>query len=156
MSTLDQRASVIYDFLKQHQGERFTMPQLCKRLGLRPGSKTTAAIRRARDLAVADGLHFPPAVPANKFTYTVTSLPGEALDPALHMSRIQAGVENRADVGYDFMREHEKQLPKDLRPIVKSALAIRDNARQALAATQRVFDDMVLELVKIRRDDRND
>lgn len=156
MSTLDQRAQVIYDYLKLHQGERFTMAQLCKKLGLQPSGKTQAAIRRARDMATDDGLHFPPAVPANKFTYTVTSLPGDALDPTLHMGRIRAGVQAREDVGYDFMSAHEKEVPRELRPIVKSALAIRHSTRQALAATQRAFDDMVVELVKIRRDDRND
>lgn len=156
MSTVDERARDIYDWLAARRNQRFTMSQLCRGLSLQPGAKTAAAIRRARDLAVADGLHFPPAVPQNHFTYTVTSLPGEALDPALQMSRIEAGVRRRADVGYDFMRAQIRLVSREDRPIVRAALAVRDANRQAMAATQKAMDDMVLELVKLRREQRQD
>lgn len=154
MSTVEERGVHIYLYLKNRPGKKFTIAQLCKALDLHPGAKTAAGIRFARDLATADGLHFPPAVPANGFTYTVTSLAEDALDPALHMSRIEAGVRKRADVGYDFMRHHERALPKELKPIVKAALAMQAAARRSQAEAQQTMDDMVVELVKLRRETR--
>jgi hypothetical protein len=154
MSTVEERGTHIYEYLKARLGKKYSIHQLCKALDLYPGAKTAAGIRYARDLAVADGLHFPPAVPANGFTYTVTSLAEDALDPTLHMSRIEAGVRIRADVGYEFMRHHERNLPKELKPIVKAALAMQSSARRAQAEAQRTMDDMVVELVKLRRETR--
>lgn len=154
MSTVDERADLIYAWLHQRLGQQFTMPQLCQALGLQPGTKTTAAIRRARDIATQAGLHFPPAVPQNGYTYTVTSLPGDALDPAIQMSRIEAGVRARADVGYEFMRRHRRQIPADLRPVVDAALQVQQTTRRALAEAQRAMDDMTIAIVKVRRQQR--
>lgn len=156
MSTLDERAAVIYAFLRTHPGKRYTLPELCAKLGLQPGAKTRAAIHRARGLATDDGLHFPPAVPANGMTYTVTELAEDALDPAMHMSRIEAGARARADIGYEFMRRQEKTLPKDLRPALKATLAIRDEIKRSQAAMLRIWEDHVVDMVKARREDRTD
>lgn len=155
MATVEQRGQDIYDWLLERRDQKFTIAELCRALHLQPGAKTQAAIRHARSLAAQEGLHFPPAVPANKFTYTVTALPGEALDPALHMSRIEAGARIRADVGYEFMRAQERALPRELRPIVKAALAMQQTARRARAEAQQAMDDMVVELVKLRRETRS-
>lgn len=154
MTTLDDRAVVIYAFLRNHLGERYTLEKLCQKLGLRPGTRTRAAIRRARDLATADGLHFPPAVPANGCTYVVTELAEDAIDPALHMSRIEAGARKRADNGFEFMRKEEKTLPREWRPSIKGYIALRDEQRRSQAAQQRILDDMVVEIAQARREAR--
>jgi hypothetical protein len=154
MSSVAARGEEIYEHLAARLGQRFTMAELCAALNLQPGAKTQAAIRAARDMATAAGLHFPPAVPQNGFTYAVTNLPGDALDPTLHMSRIEAGVRARADVGYEFMRRNLRQVPAELRPIARAALDVREATQTALAQTQRAMDDMVVELVKLRREQR--
>lgn len=156
MASLDQRAQDIYGYLKARQGQGFTITALCAALRLRPGAKTSAAINRARDLAVADGLHFPPAVPANGFTYKVTDLPVDALDPALHMSRIEQGARARADVGYEFIQRNQRQLPRELKPTVKALLAVQAETQRAAAALQKIADDMVVETVTLRREQRSD
>lgn len=149
MSTIDDRAREIYDFLFERQGERFTMSQLCEQLHLSPGAKTTAAIRRARDLAANDGLHFPPAVPQNSYTYTVTAVPLEAIAPAMQMSAIARGVERRAQIGYDFAEQGAAQLP----PQVRIAIAARQEVVRGAAHSMKVIDDLVVQLAKVMADE---
>lgn len=149
------RAEAIYDYLLSLNGDGVTLPDMCTALGFEGGSTTRTAISRARDMATAEGLHFPPAVPANGMTYRVTSLPGDALDPTLHMARIEDGVRRRKDDGMDFMRRLEKELPPDLRPIAKAFLAINDKTTEAIAGIRRAADEMAIELVKLRRHDRS-
>lgn len=151
---VDDRARLIYDYLLGLGGQGVTMPELCEALQLQDGSTTRSAIRRARDLATKDGLHFPPAVPQNDMTYRVTSLPGDALDPALQMSRIESGVRNRKEDGLNFMRRLERELPRDLRPIAKHFIATQETTREALAKIQASADQAALQLVKLRREDR--
>jgi hypothetical protein len=112
VSTVEQRAGAIYDWLVHPSrfGHGFTLDELLAGTGLANGSKTTAAIRRARDLAAADGLHFPPTMPPH-FRYLVTDDPAEARRPRLRMHAIARGVERRADVGTDFMLARLAQLP---------------------------------------------
>jgi hypothetical protein len=152
---VENRAQMIYAHLMLHRNQRFTMPQLCKALGIHDGSTTRTAIRRARGLATEAGYHFPPAVPANGCTYTVTDLPEKALDPSLHMARIETGVRARKENGIEFMRRERNKLPADLRPVVDMHLTIHDAAREALGTIQRAADDMVVNLVKARREQRD-
>lgn len=152
---VDNRAHLIYNHLVLHIGESFTMPSLCKALRIKDGSTTRAAVNRARDLATEAGYHFPPAVPANGFRYMVTDLPAEALDPSLHMARIESGVRKRKEDGIEFMRRERNKLPGDLRPIVDMHLTIYDTAKQALSTIQKAADDMVVKLVKARRESRD-
>lgn len=152
---VENRAQMIYAHLMLHRNQPYTMPQLCKALGINGGSTTRAAIRRARDLATEAGYHFPPAVPANGQTYTVTDLAEKALDPSLHMARIETGVRERKENGIEFMRRERTKLPADLRPVVDMHLIIHDAAREALGTIQRAADDMVVNLVKARREQRD-
>ncbi len=151
MSTVDERTAIIYAFLREHKGQKFTLGELCTELDLEPGHKTQTAIRQARDLATAAGLHFPPAVPANGFTYTVTDLPEDALDPAMHMERIVSGVQRRADVGWDYLHRHQGELGDDVRPIVLALGEMQEALQQHSAAIRKAFDDLIVATIKARR-----
>lgn len=153
-SRVENRAQMVYDFLALHMGEGYTLQELCIELGIDAGSTTRAAIRRARDLAAEAGYHFPPAVPQNGQRYKVTNLPQDALDPSLHMARIETGVRERKEDGIEFMRRERSKLPVDLRPVVDMHLTVYDAARQALGTIQQAADDMVVGLVKARRESR--
>ena len=148
---VDNRAQMIYQFLLAHRGERFTMPQLCASLDINPGTTTRTAIRRARDLATADGHHFPPAVPQNGHGYMVTDLAADALDPTLQMGRIRDGVQARENAGIAFMKAQRDTLDKADRPLVDSYIEVADITTKALASIQRSFDDTIMFLVKQRR-----
>ncbi len=151
---VENRAQMIYDHLVTHMGQKFTMPDLCQSLGITDGATTRSAVRRARELSTGAGYHFPPAVPQNGMTYTVTDLPELALDPSLHMSRIESGVRARKEDGIEFMRRERHKLPLELRPVVDMHLTVHDAARQALGTIQKAADDMVIGLVKARREGR--
>jgi hypothetical protein len=151
VSTVDERATIIYAFLREHQGEKFTLGELCTELDLEPGQKTQTAMRQARDLATAAGLHFPPAVPANGFTYTVTDLPEDAFDPAMHMERIVSGVQRRADVGWDYLKRHQGELGDDVRPVVLALLEMQESLQGYSAAIRKAFDDLIVATIRSRR-----
>lgn len=153
---VDNRAELIYNHLALHMGKGFTMPALCRAVGITDSATTRAAIRRARDLATEAGYHFPPAIAANGFEYRVTNLAEDALDPTLQMSRIETGVRKRKETGIEFMRRERKGLPSELRPIVDMHLTIFDATVKALGTIQAAADDMVIELVKARKRQRKD
>lgn len=153
-SRVENRAQLVYEFLVTHMNEPFTMTELCKELDFNPGSTTTSAVRRAREIATESGLHFPPAVPQNGMSYRVTNLPENALDPSLQMSRIETGVRSRKEDGIEFMRRERRNLPPDLRPVVDMHLTVHDAASKALGTIQKAADDMVVELVKARKKSR--
>lgn len=157
MSSRDRvtnRAHQIYDFLSAHLGEKFTLPELCDHLDFEPGSTTRNAIRKARDLATEAGYHFPPAVPANDHTYTVTNMAADVLDPTAHMSRIESGARARKEQGIEFLRRERQSLPNDLKPVADMYVSVHDAARNALATIQKAADDMTVELIKARREGR--
>lgn len=146
MSTVQDRGAAIYAYMKQRQDQRFTLGQLCRDLAIQPGDKTTRAIRHARDLATADGLHLPPAVPHNQFTYCVTSQGIDAVGPAIHMARIARGVQRRADVGYDFAEAQPASLPEALRvAVLARQRGARETARY-LAAMDQLVEDVAEQL----------
>lgn len=152
---VDNRAHLIYDFLALHLGDGFTMPDLCAELGITDGSTTRAAIRRARDLATEAGLHFPPAIAANDFTYRVTRLAEDALDPALQMARIERGVRLRKEDGYEFIRRERRSMPAEMRPVADLLLTVHDQTKVALAAIQKAMDDYVVSIIGGRKDQRD-
>lgn len=156
MSTVDQRAQDFYRFLLRHQGQKFTLAELLGRTGYQPGAKSTAAIRRARDLATENGLHFPPAVPQNGYTYSITEEPEWAYEPAMQMDRIAAGVQRRADVGFDFIERHQGEIPPDMRPAVMGIVRVRQEVQRSAAALRRVYEDMLADTAKARRQARRD
>lgn len=158
MSSRDRvqnRAERIYGFLLANMGTGYTKAELCKELEIGPGSTTDTAIKRARELAAEAGYHFPPAVPATGHVYMVTNLAADALDPTAHISRIEAGVRATKEVGMEFMRRERKTLPPDLRPVVDMMLTVHDATQSALAAIQKAADDMTVQLVKARREQRD-
>lgn len=152
---VENRAQMIYNFLVLRIGEGFELNDLCQSLHIEPGSTTRNAIRRAREIATEAGYHFPPAVPQNGQKYMVTNLPQDALDPSLHMARIEMGVRERKEDGIEFMRRERSKLPPDLRPVVDMHLTVYDAARQALGTIQKAADDMVVGLVKARRETKS-
>ena len=152
MSTVTERGGEIYTYLAAHQGQRFTLGQLCSAVNLHPGAKTTAAIRHARDLATQNGLHFPPAVPQNGYTYTVTSEPLDALEPAAQMDRIATGVTARANVGWDFAGRRGTDLPEHVRAVVSAREAVRRTAAESL----RAIDDIAVSLARSLKSDREE
>jgi hypothetical protein len=153
---IEHRAEAIYTFLTLHLGHGYTIRELCDELDISPGTTTRTAITRARDLATEAGLHFPPAVPQNGFRYMVTGLAADAVDPTLHMTRIEAGVRRRKEDGIEFLRREGRYLPADLKPIASYMVTTFDTTRRALGELQRAADDMVAELVKVRHEMRSD
>jgi hypothetical protein len=153
VSTVDQRAQQIYDYLSARLGQRFSLPVLCQRVNLEPGAKTTVAIRRARDIADANGLHLPPATPQNHFTYTVTAEALDAVAPAVQMSRIAEGVERRAGVGYDFAEAGADELPPRLREAVLARQEAARLAAQYVGAMNNLVRDVAAELRTIREEE---
>lgn len=152
---VEQRAQLIYEFLSLHLGEGYTIGELCDELDIENSATTRSAINRARDLAAEAGRHFPPAVPQNEHRYLVTELAEDAVDPTLHMSRIGAGVRRREESGIEFMRRERRHLSPELKPIADYMVKSYDTTRRAIGELQRVADDMVAELVKVRRGMRN-
>lgn len=147
---VEDRAQRIFAFLRDC-GRSYDLPGLCRVLKINDGATTRSAIRRARDLATAAGLHFPPAVPANGFQYMVTNLPGDALDPALHMARTEAGVRARKQNGIEFMRRRMRDVPAEYRPVARAFVNIELKTERALAELRKEADDMIVEMVKLRR-----
>jgi len=148
---VENRAQRIFVFLRDGFPEQYTIDELCQALDINDGATTRTAITRARDLATAQGLHFPPAVPANGFTYKVTKLPGDALDPALHMARIEAGIRARKEDGVEYMRRRLRDVSPELRPVARAFVNIERKTERALAELRREADDMIVEMVKLRR-----
>jgi hypothetical protein len=130
--TVDERAAAIYGYLRAHPGRKVSRAALLAATGLQPGTKTDTAIRRARDLATADGLHFPPAVPANGFTYTVTRVRDEAVEPMVHMVKIAAGVARRAGDGAEFIATAIESLDEPTRALAEVLIPMQ-RAMQAQA-----------------------
>jgi len=151
---VENRAHLIYDFLVKNLGKGYTITELCRALSLQPGSTTTAAIRRARELATEAGYHFPPAVPATGHVYMVTNLPGDALDPTLHMARIETGVRARKNDGIDYMRRRLRDVDPQDRPVARAFINIERKTEKALAELRKEAEDMIVELVKLRRGQR--
>lgn len=148
---VEQRAEAIFTYLRRHMGEGLTIAELCTLLRINDGATTRRAINRARDLATAEGLHFPPAVPANGLRYMVTNLAVDALDPSLHMARIEAGVRARKQNGVEFMRRRLRDVPAEYRPVARAFVNIELKTERALAELRREADDMIVEMVKLRR-----
>lgn len=147
-------AHLFYDYLTAHLGQKFTFNELCFAVGITPRESVRPAIKLARTMATEAGYHFPPAVPANKHTYTITRLAEDALDPSIHMARIERGVRLRKEDGVEFMRRERSSLPGDLRPIVDMQLAVHDAAVKALGTIQAANDDMVVALMEARKKQR--
>jgi hypothetical protein len=151
VSTVAERGVQIFTLLTHPVGQEFTYPALCLRLGLEPGAKTDAAIRHARDMATQAGLHFPPAVPQNGYTYKITEVPGDALDPSLQMDAIAAGVKRRAEIGWDFVERHAEELPDDLRPFAQAILGMRRLMQQQSAALLHMYEQLITDTIRARK-----
>jgi hypothetical protein len=138
VSTVNERAQVIFDYLSTHLGQGFTLEQLLAATGLENGTKTANAIRRARDIATANGLHFPPAIKVRGGVplYRVTDQAADAVRPTQRMHAIARGVRRREEVGLDFMTAHQEQLD----PAAQAELVLVQQTRTAIAAIQAVED----------------
>lgn len=146
---VENRAHLIFDFLVTRLNKGFTIAELCRALGLQDGATTRAAIRRARALATEAGLHFPPAIAANGFTYKVTDLAENAMRPTAQMGRVEAGVRARKEDGIEFLRRERKTLPADLQPMADMYISVYDSTKKALAE---VVDHVETMVIKIMRD----
>lgn len=153
---VQNRAELIFNFLAENINKGYTKPELLAELHLQAGSTTDAAIKRAREMAAEAGLHLPPAVPANEFRYMVTGLAENALDPTVHMGRIETGVRRRKESGIEFMRRERANLPPDLRPIVDMYITVEDATTSALSTIRKAGDDMVVAIAKARSEQRRE
>lgn len=130
--------------------EPFRISELCQALKVANNDTTHRAIRRARELAEADGLHFPVACPANDFSYTVTDDPAAAFDPVLHLARIAQGVEATKQVGVEFMEGHVKRLE----PLAAAYLALEQEMARVADAQRVAMERMTKTFIDIRRTGR--
>lgn len=136
MSTTTERGEQVYAYLAAHLNQPHTRSALLAAVGLNPGHGTDAAIRHAREMATAAGLHFPPAVPGNGYTYWVIDQPEDAIIPTRHMFKVAAGVEYRTAVGVEFMAANAAQFthPRLRAVAIEGARVQADKARHAAAA----------------------
>lgn len=142
-SRVDDRAQLIYDFLKANLNTVYKIGDLLGALDLNDGTTTRTAIRRARGLAVEDGLCFPVACPANGFTYCVTDNPSAALDPAIHLGGIGLGVGVRKDVHDEFIRSRMAELTPSERSLVLSIDHMDAAQRESRKAQREVLKAIV-------------
>lgn len=137
------RARAIYAHLRANLNTPFTIDELLVEVGYQDGATTRSAIRRARDLAQADGLCLPVACPANDNTYCVTDHPGAVVDPAIHLGNIALGVGARKDVHDEFIRSRLAQLSPTERAMITSLDKFDAAAREQREAHHEVMKAMV-------------
>jgi hypothetical protein len=155
LSSVENRAQLIYGFLRGNMGVRFSKAEVLHATGLEPGTKSEAAMRRARDIATADGLHFPPAVPATGFGYMVTELADDAIEPTIHMAKIEAGVRARKEVGEEFIADRLRGIEDPaLRRTMTNYLRTKQKIARFSAEMQREVDDQMVELIAVQREVR--
>jgi hypothetical protein len=147
---VEERAVAIYTYLRDHLNEPHDKPTLLKAVELRDSHTTTAAIKRAWDLAEADGLFFPVACPANGMTYCVTNDPSVVLDPALHLGSIATGVGVREDIHARFMQSRMSKMKPAERAIVNSM----DKFEAAQREMRSAYADVLKAFVGSRRERR--
>jgi hypothetical protein len=122
MSTVPQRGRIIYDWLEEHPG-RHTKVEWLAGTGLNDGAKTTAGLRYARGIAIANGKFIPMADAANKFTYILTSQPSDAVDAELITSAQAHGMAKWHHSHVEFMAGHNfAGLSASERKFVKARL----------------------------------
>lgn len=149
---VNDRAQLIYDFLKLNLNTVYKIGDLLTELDLNDSKTTRTAIRRARGLAEKDGLCFPVACPANGFTYCVTDNPAAVLDPSIHLGTIGVGVGVRKDVHDEFMRSRMAQLSPSERSLVLSMEHMDAAAREQRQA----YGEVMKAIVGLRRGLRKD
>jgi hypothetical protein len=135
MSTIAVRGQIIFEYLAAHLNEPHTRAELLAAVNLNPGSGTDAAIRRARELATAAGLDFPPAVPGTAYTYMITDQAINAVIPVGHMHAIAAGVNQRVAIEFAFIKATADTVehPVLRRRLVKAAEVQAEKARATVA-----------------------
>lgn len=150
-SRVEDRAHIVLDFLCEHLNERFTYPSLLAVLDLPNSGTTRSAIKRMRDLAEDRGLFSPPAVPANGFTYTVSDQPINALDPALHMGRIESGVGRRRRKLARVLRDGRDRIPAGEQPQADMFMRVENFRADMDEKLQALVDDLNSDLISARR-----
>jgi hypothetical protein len=147
VSTVDQRATAIYEYLRERLGQGVTRWQLLQALNLQPGSKTDTAIRRARDIATASGYHFPPAIKVKGGgdpLYRITDQAADAILPTRRMHAIARGVQRREEVGLDFMTANADQLDD----VARGQLEMLQQARTVTSAAEQLADMAMARLAE--------
>jgi hypothetical protein len=148
---VDDRAEKIYAFLKANLGKPFRGPDLLRRVGLIDNATNRAALRRVKYVADADGLIAPYPVAANSYTYTVTSDPTAAFDPALHLARGQQGLGIPKRLYQDAMKSRMRQMDKRDAAIVTAWTDFEDKVNEVAAGAAALTQAMVA----MRREDRD-
>jgi hypothetical protein len=151
-----ERAEQIYSYLKADLNRPHLIGDILHKLKIKDGATTRAAIKRARELATADGLHFPTACPANNFSYTVTNDPSAAFDPVLHLARLAQGVQATKKVGVDFMDEHVREMQPSDRAMAKGYLAFEKTIEDAVSTVQAAAAELTKATVSARREMRSE
>jgi hypothetical protein len=156
-ATVDGRAGAIYDYLRGRLNRGTTLAELLAATGLENSAKTRQAIRRAREMATADGLNFPPAVPATGYVYVVTDAAELALDPTLHTTKIEAGLHRLNTVQYAHLRQTVGTMagwPAAERQAAVDIIDAFEDRERAYAAATGTIDDMTAGLAAMRSNRR--
>lgn len=146
------RAQRIYDYLKQRQGEAFRKADVLNALDLNDSKTTRTAIKRARELAQADGLYMAIPVYENGYTTCVTDDPRAAMDAALWL----VGVENGVRVPRHIADEFVKARMSKLSPSERAYVHLTDKLNDLVKGTQDAAQEVVNALVKERREARRE
>lgn len=151
-SRVQERAEIIYSFLREHLNTPYTIDELLSALSLHDGSTTRAAIRAARDLAAEDGLCLPVACWENGRTYCVTDVGAAAIDPSIHLGKIALGVGVRKDVHDEFIRARMNKLTPADRAMFNSLEKFEAAQREQRAA----YAEVLNAITAVRRSQRED
>jgi hypothetical protein len=140
---VDNRARVIYRFLRENAGRGFKLDELLTATGLENSATTRRAIQRAALLAEQDGFNFPPAGPKNQNRYMVTANSQDTFEPTLNLRRIKHGVGRRERMGLDYMSAHPEHLTPAQAAAVSVIIAGEDAQNSMNAAMQMAVEALL-------------
>jgi hypothetical protein len=151
MSTVDERGARLYEIMKAKLNKTFTRQKLLMVTGYENSDKFDRAMRRARDLAEADGLFLPCACPAAGWVYCVTDDPRSMIDPTIWIRRVAEGAAELAVRHEDYTRTLLPKLPRADRAYMKAYLEMQEKARELVQGAMA----LTKALVDMRRDARD-
>lgn len=152
-SKVDAVATIFYRFLgADHRNEGFILPALLEATSQRNNKTSRTALKRIREWAIADDLFAPCACPANGFTYAVVDDPNMVYDTAMHLWLVASGVKQTEERHRRFIRQHDHQLPRGDREIVK----IIDEFEESQRGQQELLHRLIGITVEGRRERRRD
>ncbi len=145
------RASLIFNYaLARGLDAEFDYARMCYDLEIEPGNGTRQAVRRAAELAAAQGLCLTSACVANGYQMRLTAYDADAaVDSMLHVGRTRLGVHGRERLLGEFVEAHA-QAGDDAAILA----VVSKHTREVEEATVRMNEQIYEQLICRRREDR--